>query len=312
MSIPSVDDLKKVTLERLATSPTESDVNAAIEQLAASHPQLKPVLLIRPTRKGDVAIIDFVGSIDGVEFPGGSGTDYPLELGSGSFIPGFEDQLIDRNVGDVVNVRVPFPKDYHAKELAGKLAVFRTTIKSLKQKKDAVIDDEFAKQFGLSSISEMRQKVAENLQESIDAASFQKLRFEAMEKLADLFHVDPPANIVEQEMEIIQKHDPEISADDARVAATRRAAQGILLMELAKANNVTLSDDEVIEALKNEVQNYGPQAPQILAFYQKNPQMLAMFRAGEMEKKVVRWVVDHCSVTEKAVSREEFEKAMEI
>ncbi|MBE6427996.1 MAG: trigger factor, partial [Planctomycetaceae bacterium] len=170
MSIPSVEDLKKVTLERVTATPAESDVNAAIEQLAAAHPQLKPVLLIRPTRKGDVAIIDFVGSIDGVEFPGGSGTDYPLELGSGSFIPGFEEQLVDRNVGDVVNVRVPFPEDYHAKELAGKMAVFRTTIKSLKQKKEAVIDDEFAKQFGMPSITAMRQKVAEGLQESMNDA----------------------------------------------------------------------------------------------------------------------------------------------
>ncbi|MBQ2820187.1 MAG: trigger factor [Thermoguttaceae bacterium] len=312
MSIPSVEDLKKVTLERVTATPAESDVNAAIEQLAAAHPQLKPVLLIRPTRKGDVAIIDFVGSIDGVEFPGGSGTDYPLELGSGSFIPGFEEQLVDRNVGDVVNVRVPFPEDYHAKELAGKMAVFRTTIKSLKQKKEAVIDDEFAKQFGMPSITAMRQKVAEGLQESMNDASFQKLRFQAMEKLVDLFPVDAPANIVEQEMEIIQKHEPEIPAEEARMIATRRAMQGILLMELAKANNVTISDEEVMEALKNEVQQYGPQAPQILAFYQKNPQMIAMFRAGEMEKKVLRWVIDQCSVTEKKVSREEFEKAMEI
>ena len=130
MNIPKIEDLKNIALKKYTTVPEESDVNAALEHLAATHPQLKPVLLIRPTRKGDVAVIDFVGSIDGVEFPGGAGQNYPLELGSNSFIPGFEDQLINRNVGEVVNVRVPFPEDYHEKSLAGKMAVFRCTIKN--------------------------------------------------------------------------------------------------------------------------------------------------------------------------------------
>jgi len=247
MAIPTLEELKSVTLEKLTTTASESDVNAAIEQLAAAHPQLTPVLLIRPARKGDVAVIDFVGSIDGVEFPGGAGNDYPLELGSGSFIPGFEEQLIDRNVGEVVNVRVPFPEDYHAKELAGKMALFRCTIKALKQKKAAVIDDTFAKQFGMESMVEMRKAVAENLQDNINEASFEKLRFEVMEALADKFPMEAPANIVEQEVEMLKKHDADLSDEEAKKIAQRRASQGMLLMELAKANDVKISDEEVME-----------------------------------------------------------------
>lgn len=310
MPIPSLEELKSIQVEKLTTTPEESDVNAAIEQLAAAHPELKPVLLIRPARKGDVAIIDFVGSIDGVEFPGGTGEDYPLELGSGSFIPGFEEQLIDRNVGDVVNVRVPFPEDYHAKELAGKKAIFRCSIKALKQKKAAVVDDDFAKKFGLESMAAMRKAVEESLQENIEEAAGEKLRHDVMEVLADSFPMEAPANIVEQEIELLRKHDADLSEEDARKIATRRASQGMLLMELAKANDIKISDEEVMAALKDEIQKYGPQAPQILEFYRKNPQMLSMFRAGEMEKKALQWVVEHCTVTEKMVSGEEFGKAM--
>ena len=310
MAIPTLEELKSVTLEKLTTTASESDVNAAIEQLAAAHPQLTPVLLIRPARKGDVAVIDFVGSIDGVEFPGGAGNDYPLELGSGSFIPGFEEQLIDRNVGEVVNVRVPFPEDYHAKELAGKMALFRCTIKALKQKKAAVIDDTFAKQFGMESMVEMRKAVAENLQDNINEASFEKLRFEVMEALADKFPMEAPANIVEQEVEMLKKHDADLSDEEAKKIAQRHTSQGMLLMELAKANDVKISDEEVMEALKAEIQKYGPQAPQILAFYQKNPEMLGMFRAGEMEKKTIAWVIDHCTIVEKQVTPEAFREAM--
>jgi len=310
MNIPTIEDLKSITLKKYTTVPEESDVNAALEHIAATHPQLKPVLLIRPSRKGDVAVIDFVGSIDGVEFPGGAGQDYPLELGSNSFIPGFEEQLINRNAGDVVNVRVPFPKDYHAKELAGKMAVFRCTIKSLKQKVAAVVDDSFAKQFGLNTVAELRAEIEAHMKENIEEGAFAKLRQQVMEDLIDHFPMEAPSNIVEQEMEVIRQHDAEIPEEEARKIATRRAGQGMLLMELAKANGVTITDEEVMNALKDELQQYGPQAPQILRMYQSNPDLLRMFRAAQMEKKVVQWVIDQCSVEEVVLTPDEFEKMM--
>lgn len=310
MNIPTIEDLKGIALKKYTTVPEESDVNAALEHLAATHPQLKPVLLIRPTRKGDVAVIDFVGSIDGVEFPGGTGQDYPLELGSNSFIPGFEDQLINRNVGEVVNVRVPFPEDYHEKSLAGKMAVFRCTIKALKQKSAAVVDDDFAKQFGLSTVAELRNEIESHMKENIADGAFMKLRDQVMDALIDRFPVEAPSNIVEQEMEMIRKHDSEITEDDAHKMATKRAGQGMLLMEMAKANEVTITDEEVMNALKDELQQYGPQAPQILKLYQANPELLRVFRAAQMEKKVLKWVIDQCSVEEVVLTPDEFEKKM--
>lgn len=310
MPIPTLEELKNVTVERLTCVPEEKDVNVAIEQLAAAHPQLAPVLLIRPSRKGDVAVIDFVGSIDGVEFPGGSGQDYPLELGSNSFIPGFEEQLENRNVGDIVNVRVPFPEDYHAKELAGKKAVFRCTIKALKQKKPAVLDDQFAKQFGVENMADLRKAIAEGIQENMDEVAFEKARHELMEKMADQFPMEAPEEIVKSEVEILCSHDPELSEEEATKIATRRAQQGMLLVQLANEHGITLTDEEVMEALKLELQKYGPQAPQILQAYRSNPQLLHMFRAAEMEKKTFKWLIEQVAVVEKTVSSEEFAKIM--
>lgn len=310
MNIPKIEDLKNIALKKYTTVPEESDVNAALEHLAATHPQLKPVLLIRPTRKGDVAVIDFVGSIDGVEFPGGAGQNYPLELGSNSFIPGFEDQLINRNVGEVVNVRVPFPEDYHEKSLAGKMAVFRCTIKELKQKSAPVLDDAFAKQFGLNTVAELRAEIEAHMKENIEEGAFLQLRDQVMNELIERFPVEAPSNIVEQEMEVIRKHDSEITEDDARKIAARRAGQGMLLMEMAKANGVTISDEEVMNALKDEMQQYGPQAPQILKMYQANPELLRMFRAAQMEKKVLKWVISQCAIETITLTPDEFEKMM--
>ena len=310
MNIPKIEDLKNIALKKYTTVPEESDVNAALEHLAATHPQLKPVLLIRPTRKGDVAVIDFVGSIDGVEFPGGAGQNYPLELGSNSFIPGFEDQLINRNVGEVVNVRVPFPEDYHEKSLAGKMAVFRCTIKELKQKAAPVLDDAFAKQFGLNTVAELRAEIEAHMKENIEEGAFLQLRDQVMDELIERFPMEAPSNIVEQEMEVIRKHDSEITEDDARKIAARRAGQGMLLMEMAKANGVTISDEEVMNALKDEMQQYGPQAPQILKMYQANPELLRMFRAAQMEKKVLKWVISQCAIETIALTPDEFEKMM--
>lgn len=310
MNIPKIEDLKNIALKKYTTVPEESDVNAALEHLAATHPQLKPVLLIRPTRKGDVAVIDFVGSIDGVEFPGGAGQNYPLELGSNSFIPGFEDQLINRNVGEVVNVRVPFPEDYHEKSLAGKMAVFRCTIKELKQKAAPVLDDAFAKQFGLNTVAELRAEIETHMKENIEEGAFLQLRDQVMNELIERFPVEAPSNIVEQEMEVIRKHDSEITEDDARKIAARRAGQGMLLMEMAKANGVTISDEEVMNALKDEMQQYGPQAPQILKMYQANPELLRMFRAAQMEKKVLKWVISQCAIETITLTPDEFEKMM--
>ncbi|MDO4856413.1 MAG: trigger factor [Thermoguttaceae bacterium] len=310
MNIPKIEDLKNIALKKYTTVPEESDVNAALEHLAATHPQLKPVLLIRPTRKGDVAVIDFVGSIDGVEFPGGAGQNYPLELGSNSFIPGFEDQLINRNVGEVVNVRVPFPEDYHEKSLAGKMAVFRCTIKELKQKSAPVLDDTFAKQFGLNTVAELRAEIEAHMKENIEEGAFLQLRDQVMNELIERFPVEAPSNIVEQEMEVIRKHDSEITEDDARKIAARRAGQGMLLMEMAKANGVTISDEEVMNALKDEMQQYGPQAPQILKMYQANPELLRMFRAAQMEKKVLKWVISQCAIETITLTPDEFEKMM--
>ena len=310
MNIPKIEDLKNIALKKYTTVPEESDVNAALEHLAATHPQLKPVLLIRPTRKGDVAVIDFVGSIDGVEFPGGAGQNYPLERGSNSFIPGFEDQLINRNVGEVVNVRVPFPEDYHEKSLAGKMAVFRCTIKELKQKAAPVLDDAFAKQFGLNTVAELRAEIEAHMKENIEEGAFLQLRDQVMNELIERFPVEAPSNIVEQEMEVIRKHDSEITEDDARKIAARRAGQGMLLMEMAKANGVTISDEEVMNALKDEMQQYGPQAPQILKMYQANPELLRMFRAAQMEKKVLKWVISQCAIETITLTPDEFEKMM--
>ena len=171
-----VGDLKTLKLEKPVAEVPQEEIDKAMKFLAHSRRNVVKVESDRASKKGDTVVIDFVGSVDGVEFQGGKGENYPLELGSGSFIPGFEDQLIGKKAGDKVDVKVKFPDNYHAKDLAGKDSVFAVEIKELREAKEVEINDEFAKSMGEDSLDKLKETIKARIQSDYDAASRMKLK----------------------------------------------------------------------------------------------------------------------------------------
>src|SRR4029077_3813206 len=190
-------DFSDVELERLKASVPDKDVDEAIERIAKANREQKPVDPPRPAQKGDAIKLDFVGSVDGKEFPGGAAQDYTLELGSGSFIPGFEDQLVGAEVGKDVDIKVTFPADYGAPELAGKDAVFKTTIKEIHEFVDKPADDELAKKNNFENLEAMRKAVADRIGQDYSQISRSMIKRQLLDKLADDHKFAGPADLGE-------------------------------------------------------------------------------------------------------------------
>ena len=194
-----VGDFSKVALTKYTAKVPAEEVEKAVKYMADSRRDTVKVEEDRKAQKGDVAIIDFVGSIDGVEFEGGKGNAYPLELGSNSFIPGYEDQLIGHKAGETVEVKTTFPKEYHAKDLAGKEAVFVTTIKELRTYKAAEVNDELAKAMGAKDVADMKAKIEARIAEDYEQASRMKLKRDLLDALDKEYNFEVPQKLVDAE-----------------------------------------------------------------------------------------------------------------
>src|SRR4029077_21202941 len=190
-------DFSDVELERLKASVPDKDVDEAIERIAKANREQKPVDPPRPAQKGDAIKLDFVGSVDGTEFPGGAAQDYTLELGSASFIPGFEDQLLGAEVGKTVDVTVTFPADYGNAELAGKEAVFKCTVKEIREFVDNPADDELAKKSNFENLEAMRKAVSDRIGQDYAQVSRSMIKRQLLDKLAEDHKFAGPADLGE-------------------------------------------------------------------------------------------------------------------
>ncbi len=280
----------------------------------------------RGAKKGDIAVIDFVGSIDGVEFAGGKGENYSLELGSGSFIPGFEDQLVGKKAGEKVDVKVPFPADYHAKDLAGKDAVFAVTVKELRAKKAAEINDEFAKFFGKNSLDELREMIRSELTREYEDVSMSNLKRVLLDALADAHDFPVPESMLDLEFDAIWKQvqaakdKKQLDEDDAgktdeelrdeyRAIAERRVRLGLLLAEIGMKNKIAVTDADLNRAIMMEARQFPGQEKAVFDFYAKHPEMLDRLRAPLFEEKVIDFILKGVKLNEKKVTPEELYKA---
>lgn len=198
-----IGDLSAIKLEKLMAEVPAEEVEKALNYIAQSRRETVKVEEDRAAAKGDTVVIDFTGSIDGVEFQGGKGNNYPLELGSNSFIPGFEDQLIGKKAGDKVDVNVTFPENYHAKDLAGKASVFAVEIKELRAAKEVEINDEFAKSLGEENLDKLKAAIAERIKGDYEAASKMKLKRQLLDNLDNEYKFDVPAGLVDAEYKSI-------------------------------------------------------------------------------------------------------------
>ena len=322
--IPEVD-LKSIKLERLVAKADDKAVEEALGNLAESAQDFKDRKKGSKAKDGDQVVMDFAGKVDGELFDGGSAEDYPLVLGSNSFIPGFEEQLVGVKADEEKAVTVSFPDDYQAEHLAGKEAVFDCTIKAVKAPAPAEINDELAQKFGAEDLDGLKSQIRERLEEEYAGASRAILKRKLLDELDKKVSFELPPSMVEIESKQIahqlwhdenpdvQGHDhPEIEpTDEHKTLAERRVRLGLLLAELGQKAEVEVTDAEMTQAVMTQARQYPGQEREFFEFVQNNPQMRQQLRAPIFEDKVVDYVVELAKVTEKEITKAKLEKEIE-
>jgi trigger factor len=322
--IPELD-ASGIVLDRLIVKADDAAVTEALENLAGSAKEFDDRKKGQKAKDGDQVVIDFKGSVDGEAFEGGSAEDYPLVLGSKSFIPGFEDQLVGVKVGDEVAVNVTFPEAYGAKHLAGKAAVFACTVKAVKEPKAAAINDDLAKKFGAEDLAALKAQIADRLEAEYKGAARAVLKRALLDQLDGLVKFDLPANLVEAEAaqiahQLYHEEHPDDHGhahghidptDEHKMLAERRVRLGLLLAEIGRKAEITVSDAEMTQAVLAAARQYPGQERQFFEFVQKNQQMQQQLRAPIFEDKVVDHIVGLAKVTDKDVSKADLQKAVE-
>ncbi|WP_054008598.1 trigger factor [Cypionkella psychrotolerans] len=322
--IPELD-ASKIALDRLSVKADEASVEEALKNLAATAQNFEDKPKAKKAKSGDQVVIDFKGSVDGVAFEGGAGEDYPLVLGSNSFIPGFEDQLLGTKAGEDVTVTVTFPAEYGAAHLAGKEAVFACTVKVVREAKAAELDDELAKKFGAEDLAALKSQISERLEAEYKGAARAVLKRSLLDQLDGLVKFDLPPALVDAEANQIahqlwHEENPDVhdhnhgsveTTDEHKKLAERRVRLGLVLAEIGRKAEVTVSDAEMTQAVLAQARQYPGQERQYFEFVQKNPNMQQQLRAPIFEDKVVDHIVAGAKVTEKEVSKEELQKFIE-
>jgi trigger factor len=322
--IPEVD-LKKIKLEKMIAKADEASVEEALANLAETAQDFKDRKKGTKSKDGDQVTIDFLGKVDGEAFEGGAAEDYPLVLGSNSFIPGFEEQLVGVKVDEDVEVTVTFPAEYGAENLAGKDAVFECKIKAVKAPKAAEINDELATKFGAEDLAALKGQISERLETEYAGAARAVQKRHLLDALDKMVKFELPPSLVEAEAGQIahqlwhdenpdvQGHDhPEIEpTDEHNELAERRVRLGLLLAELGQKAEIQVTDAEMTQAMMNQARQYPGQEREFFEFVQKNPQMQQQMRAPLFEDKVVDYVFELATVEDKEVSKDDLQKAVE-
>ncbi len=320
--IPEVD-FSGVKLERLVVKADDASITEALENLAKTAKSYEDK--DGAAEDGDQVVMDFLGKVDGEAFDGGAASDYPLVLGSNSFIPGFEAGLVGVKAGDVKDVDVSFPEEYGAENLAGKAAVFTCTIKAVKAAKDAAIDDELAKKFGSEDLAQLKAQVAERLEAEYQGAARAVAKRSLLDALDGKVEFDLPESLVKAEADQIahqlwHEENPEVhdhnhgsieATDEHKALAGRRVKLGLLLAEVGNKAEVKVSDAELTQAVMNQARQYPGQERQFFEFVQQNAQFRQQLQAPIFEDKVVDHIFSVAAVTDKEVSKEDLQKAVE-
>ena len=328
--LPEIEtpDISGLTLEKLTVPVSDEAVDEAVLRIAGQQKSYKDAPKTRKAASGDQLIIDFTGSIDGVEFDGGKAEDAALVIGSGQFIPGFEEQLEGAKTGDEKTITVTFPEDYPAENLKGKDAQFAIVVKQVKVEGETKVDDEFAKNLGLEGIDQLRGLLRGQLEQETAGLTRTQMKRQLLDQLAAGHDFPVPQQMVEAEFDQIwaqlqqeaaRDEDPdkamkeiEAEKDDYRAIAERRVRLGLLLSEIGQKNGVDVSAQEMNMLLQQAAQQYRPEDRQrFLDYVRSEPMAAAQLRAPLYEDKVVDFLFDQATVTEREVTREELEAAIE-
>lgn len=318
-------DIKKLTLTKPVAEINDDEIEARLTQIAEANPKYDKRAKTAKARKDDAIVIDFLGKLDGEPFEGGAAEEHTLVLGSNSFIPGFEDQLIGVKAGDEKEVEVTFPEQYQAEHLAGKAAVFEVKVHEVRAPKTPDLDEEFATGLGLESLEKLKELVSEQIKNEFDGASRAKAKRGLLDVLDEKHDFDLPPKMVEQEFNQIwqqvqaemdagrtPEEDKDKSEDDLKEEynkiAQRRVRLGLVLAEIGRVAEIQIDEQEVQQALISEARNFPGQERQVIEFFQKDPNAMAQLRAPIYEDKVVDHILETAKVKEETVSKEDLLK----
>lgn len=318
-------EFSDIELERMVVKADEASVDEALQSLAENAQNFEDRDEGAKAENGDQVTMDFVGKIDGEPFEGGAAEDFALVLGSGQFIPGFEEQLVGAKAGEEKEIEVTFPEEYQAEHLAGKAASFDVTVKAVKAPKPAEVNDELAKQYGAEDLAALRQQIADRLESEYQNASRAVVKRRLLDKLDEQVTFELPPSLVEAEAKQIahqlwheenpehQGHDHgEIEVtDEHRKLAERRVKLGLLLAEVGQKQEIQVTDQEMTQAVMNQARQYPGQERQFFEFVQQNPQMRQQIQAPIFEDKVVDHILEEAKVSDKEVSKDELQAEVE-
>lgn len=325
LPVVTLADFKEIAVERPVVEPSEDDVASMLATMAKQNAPFEPKGEDAAAEKGDRLTVAFVGTIDGVAFEGGTAEDIQVELGSNSFIPGFEDQLMGAKAGDARTVSVKFPSNYQAADLAGKAAEFAVTVKAVEKQGERAIDDEFAKTIGFEDLGKLKVAVADRLKSEYAGASRRKVKRALLDALDERHRFDLPASLVDQEFESVWRQvnqdleargktfaDEDTTEDKARAEyrsiAERRVRLGLVLAEIGDKAAIKVTDEEVTRAVVDRARQFPGQEQQVWEYYRKTPEALAQLRAPIFEEKVVDYILELAKVSDKAVTKDDLFK----
>ncbi|OSZ70883.1 trigger factor [Sphingomonas sp. IBVSS1] len=327
--LPTIDDVKidDLALEKLVVPADDAAMDAALARLAESAQRTEPAPAKHKAKTGDTVVIDYEGTVDGVKFDGGTGEGMRVKIGSGQLIPGFEDQLVGAKANEQRTIKVTFPEDYGAANLAGKPAEFAITVQAVEVPAETKIDDEFAKGFGLDSLDALKEILKDQLDAELGGLSRTHLKRKLLDTLASRHDFDVPETMVDAEFDQIwqtleaeaaREADPaaakaeiEAEREDYRRIAVRRVRLGLLLSEIGQRGGVTVSQAEMNRLIGQEAARYAPAEQQkVVKFFQENAMAAMQLRAPLYEDKVVDYLIGKAAITERAVTREELEAAI--
>ena len=322
--VPEIN-LKSIKLERMVAKADEEAIKEALDNLAQTSKDFKARGKTAKAKEGDQVVIDFLGKVDEEEFEGSSAEDYPLVLGSNSFIPGFEDQLLGTKSGEEKNVEVTFPSDYGNANLSGKVAIFECKIKSISQPVAAKINDELATKFGAENLITLKGQITERLEEEYAGAARAVMKRRLLDILDKMVTFDLPPSLLqveskqianqlwqEENAEVERNEETEIEVtDEHKELATRRVRLGLLLANLGERANIEVTDQEMQQSMVQQARQYPGKEREFFEFIQKNEQMQQQMRAPIFEDKVIDYVFELADISEKEVDKDALRKAVE-
>jgi trigger factor len=325
----TLPDFAAIQLDRMKVEAAAETVDKAMADIAQRNRTLEAIppeeLGDRGAAKGEVLTVDYVGQVDGAEFPGGTGKDIEVEVGGTGFIPGFSEPLEGMKPGETRTIEVTFPAEYSASTLAGKAASFEVTAQALSRAVVPAADDELAKKLGFDDLTAMRDMITRRIQAEYDQIARLRLKRQLLDALAEVAKFASPEGMVDQEFNQIWQRletdrqagrlddddkdkDEETLKADYRAIAERRVRLGLLLAEIGRVNSITVAPDEMTRAMRMEAMRYPGQEQQIFEFFRQNPSATDTLRGPLFEEKVIDFILELAKVEEKTVTLEELSK----